>query len=184
MRAAPILLSLLLMGACDATPVRDPQGDDFRKTPVPGPAWSMHSVTLYLPDDVLEPRIPAITLASYIESLKERAATGFSAHSHPGVSGVLIVMIKPGQEARSWIVTGTPVQTEIQASIEQALEAVAVPDVSGGPVVFGLLFSAWGGGKPPPGMPMPVPESWQVLSGPEGRLMDDAFFNEAWALPE
>ena len=183
MRPAPILLSLLLMGACDATPVQNPQGDDFRKSPVPGPAWAMHSITLYLPGEVIEPRVPANTLAGYIEALKGRAATGFSAHSHAGVSGVIIVMIKPGQEARSWIVTGTPIQTEIRESLEQSLEAVKAPDVPGGPVVFGLVFSAWGGGTLPPGMPMPVPESWQVLSGPEGGLMDDAFFNEAWALP-
>lgn len=183
MRAVPILLSLLLIGACDATPDRDSRGDDFRKSPVPGPAWTMHSVTLYLPGEVIEPRVPAGILATYVKALKERASTEFSAQSHAGVSGVIIVMIKPGQEARSWTVTGAPIATEILTPIEQGLEAVAAPDVSGGPVVFGLVFSAWGGGRLPLGMPMPIPESWNVLSGPEGRLMDDAFFNEVWMLP-
>ncbi|MBB5661068.1 hypothetical protein [Brevundimonas halotolerans] len=143
----------------------------------------MHSITLYLPGEVIEPRVPAGILATYVGALKERATIEFSAHSHAGVSGVIVVMIKPGQESRSWLVTGTPVQTEIRDSIEQAFEAVVAPNVSGGPVVFGLVFSAWGGGEPPPGMPMPIPESWNVLSGPEGRLMDDAFFNEVGMLP-
>ncbi|HAJ04384.1 MULTISPECIES: hypothetical protein [unclassified Brevundimonas] len=143
----------------------------------------MHSVTLYLPGEVIEPRVPAGILATYVEALKESASTEFSAQSHAGVSGVIIVMIKPGQGARSWIVTGTPIQAEVLAPIEEGLEAVVPPDVSGGPVVFGLVFSAWGGGEPPPGMPMPIPENWDVLSGPEGRLMDDAFFNEVWMLP-
>ncbi|MDP3379619.1 MAG: hypothetical protein Q8S53_14740 [Brevundimonas sp.] len=143
----------------------------------------MHSVTLYLPAEVIEPRVPVNVLGSYVEALKETAATGFSDHPDAGVSGVIIVMIMPGQEARSWIVTGTPIQTEILEPIERGLEAVAAPDVSGGPVVFGLVFSAWGGGRLPLGMPMPIPESWNVLSGPEGRLMDDAFFNEVWMLP-
>ena len=178
-----IFLSVLLMGACDAAPARDARGDDLQKSSIPGPTWVMHSITLYLPGEVIEPRVPAGTLASYIEALKEKATSAFSGHSHAGVSGVAIVMIRPGQEARSWIVTGTPIQPEIREAIEQGLETVKAPDVSGGPVVFGLVFSAWGGGEPPPGMPMPVPESWQVLSGPEGRLMDDAFFNEAWNLP-
>jgi len=143
----------------------------------------MHSITLYLPGEVIEPRVPAGILATYVGALKERATIEFSAHSHAGVSGVIVVMIKPGQESRSWLVTGTPVQTEIRDSIEQAFEAVVAPNVSGGPVVFGLVFSAWGGGESPPGMPMPIPESWNVLSGPEGRLMDDAFFNEVGMLP-
>lgn len=171
------------MGACDATPVQESQGNDSRTGPVPGPAWTMHSIALYLPGEAIEPRVPAGVLAGYVEALKERATIEFSAHSHAGVSGVIVVMIKPGQEARSWIVTGTPIATEILAPIEQGLEAVVPPDVSGGPVVFGLVFSAWGGGELPPGMPMPIPESWNVLSGPEGRLMDDAFFNEVWMLP-
>jgi hypothetical protein len=100
-----------------------------------------------------------------------------------GVSGAVEVMVKPDRQARVWLATGAPMEPETQAAIEKALAEAPPPEVVGGPVVFGLLFSAWGGGTPPAGLPMPTPEAWNALSGDAGgRVMDDRFYEEAWGL--
>lgn len=179
----PALLGLaVLMTACGPSEP-GPPATELRQTPAPAPAWTMHSITLYLPAPVIERRISSGVLAEYIRELQTRASTEFASRPvQRGVSGAVVVMVKPGGKARAWIATGEPIESNIRAEIETAMAAIAPPEVTGGPVVFGLLFSAWGGGEPPPGLPMPTPDSWKVLSADGGRLMDDRFYEEAWAL--
>ncbi|MNT12728.1 hypothetical protein D3C72_1476680 [compost metagenome] len=180
----PSLLGLALLTAACGQSTPAPQEAELRQTPAPDPAWTMHSITLYLPAPIIEQRASAQVLGDYIWDLRARALSEFSKPSaQEGVSGAVVVMVKPGRQARVWLATGAPMEPEIQAAIERALAEIAPPEVADGPVVFGLLFSAWGGGAPPDGLPMPIPEAWRVVSGHEGgRVMDDGYYEEVWAL--
>lgn len=144
----------------------------------------MHSTTLYLPAPTIEQRVPATILGGYINDMRTRASAEFTElPAQEGVSGAVVVMVKPGRQSRVWLATGAPMEPETQAAIERALAEIAPPEVADGPVVFGLLFSAWGGGAPPDGLPMPIPEAWRVVSGHEGgRVMDDSYYEDVWNL--
>jgi hypothetical protein len=175
----------LLLAACGPS-TSEPQKNELRQTPAmpPAPAWATDSVTLYLPDTVIEDRISAQALGAYIRELQAAALEVFTTSPAPsGKSGALVVMVKPGRVARSWIVTGDAIEPAFRTKIDTAMAAVIPPEVVGGPVVFGLLFSAWGGGMPPNGMPMPIPESWDGLSALGPRVMDDRFYEDVWNLP-
>ena len=173
----------LLVTACGQSTPR-PQEAELRQTPAPAPVWVMHSTTLYLPASIIEQRVSAPVAGEYIKDLDARALSEFSEQPEQnGVSGAVVVMVKPGGQARVWLATGGPMEPAAQTAIEKALAEVPPPKVVGGPVVFGLLFSAWGGGTPPVGLPMPTPAAWHILSGDAGgRVMDDRYYEEAWAL--
>lgn len=178
------LLGLVLLTAACGPSNPAPQESELRQTPAPAPAWTMHNTTLYLPAPIIEQRVPATVLGGYIKEIGTRASAEFTELSvQGGVSGAIVVMVKPGRLARVWLATGTPMEPQTQAAIEKALAEVGPPEVVGGPVVFGLMFSAWGGGAPPAGLPMPTPEAWHVVSGHEGgRVMDDGYYEDVWAL--
>ncbi|WP_436355962.1 hypothetical protein [Brevundimonas sp. CEF1] len=178
------LLGLVLLTTACGPSNPAPRDSELRQTPAPTPAWTMHSITLYLPTPVIEQRVPTAVLGDYIKDLRARASNAFmELPAQEGVSGAVVVMVKPGRQARVWLATGAPMEPEMQAAIEKALAEAPPPEVVGGPVVFGLLFSAWGGGTPPAGLPMPTPEAWNALSGDAGDwVMDDRFYEEAWGL--
>jgi len=179
------LLGLALLAAACEQSTSAPQEGELRQTHASAPAWTMHSTTLYLPAPIIEQRVPATVLGGYIQDMRTRASVEFSGlPAQRGVSGAVVVMVQPGRQARVWLATGAPMPTETRSAIEKALAEVAPPEVVGGPVVFGLLFSAWGGGAPPEGMPMPIPATWRAVSGhAEGRVMDDDYYAEVWVSP-
>lgn len=178
-----LLVLVWLLGSC-SSPESAPPQNELKQTPVPIPVWRMHSVTLYLPPPMIDQRISATALSDYIKALRARAPGAFAEHSpQPPVNGAVVVMIRPGRQSRVWMATDAPMRPQVQADIEAALAGIEPPATTGGPVVFGLLFSAWGADMPPEGVVAPVPESWRTLTdGLHPRAMDDTFFEEVWRL--
>jgi hypothetical protein len=178
MRAAAAILALAL-GACEGPAAAD--GPALAQTPAPA-GWRMSSVTLYLPDSVFEERISSADLADYIKRLRAEAAAAFASRSiGPGASGAVVFIIQPDGQSRLWLVSGEPaVDAAISEVVIRRLETVPAPRPKGGPVAAALIFDLWGGGAPPPGMPMPLPESWRRLIPEGGMRMDDDFLDKAW----
>lgn len=144
--------------------------------------WTMTSITLYLPDFIVGERVPVPELAAYIERLKVEAADAFANQTATaGVTGTIIFIVQSDGQSRVWIVSGEPaLDAAVSNIIAARLANVPTPRVSGGPVAVGLNFDAWGGGAPPSGMPMPIPESWRRLIPEGGVRMDDDFLAKVW----
>jgi hypothetical protein len=60
---------VMLMTACGPSNPA-PRDSELRQTP----AWTMHSITLYLPTPVIEQRVPTAVLGDYIKDLRVRAS--------------------------------------------------------------------------------------------------------------
>ncbi len=144
--------------------------------------WTMTSITLYLPDFIVGERVPVRDLAAYIERLKVEAADAFAGQTATtGMTGTIIFIVQPDGRSRVWIVSGEPgLDAAVSNAIAARLANVPTPRVSVGPVAAGLNFDAWGGGAPPSGMPMPIPESWRRLIPEGGVRMDDEFLAKVW----
>jgi hypothetical protein len=147
--------------------------------------YEFRSITLYLPQGVIAERLPETrVLADYILALSAKAdATFVATERKHGVSGALVVVVKPGKRSRAWVVTGRPaLPAAFVTALEEALGEVAAPETSG-IVAFGLIFDGWGGGAPPTtgrGLEMPLPDSWVEALGPDGAFLDDKLILKVW----
>ncbi|WP_392354356.1 hypothetical protein V8F63_02030 [Brevundimonas sp. LF-1] len=125
------------------------------ETPPPAeasaPAWVRKQVVLYLPDRLMKARIEISDLSPYLLRVEEAVSAAATAQpTQAGASGMMLLMVKPGERSRAWIVTGEPpMQPEVVAALTAAAEAVPAPKVRQGPILVGLQFDAWGGGARP-----------------------------------
>ena len=149
-------------------------------------AFDMTSVGLYQPSIAYEERVGDVKpLSDYIAALREEARRTFEAASPgPGITGAIVVAVRPGNSSRVWLVTGENVLSPtVSESLRRRLEAVPAVTVKNGPIGFAMNFNAWGGGKPipvPESYPIPVPQEWRdALTAGGGYLPDDAL-PKAW----
>lgn len=171
--------AVLAATACDRTP---PQ----MKGPTPqeqaaAPAWKQEDIWLYMPDQIIKQRIDDKALAPYMKQVTA-AAEGVlnAAPRQPGSSNMLLVMIKPGQRAKSWIVGSKPdLSPDMVEAVTAAVDGLSAPAVTGGPVLVGVRFNAWGGGEPLISERPPIPKDWYQYFGDKG-LLDDAFMARVW----
>ncbi|MEQ1820576.1 MAG: hypothetical protein ABL871_18390 [Terricaulis sp.] len=175
---ASIALLLAVVPAC--TERATSSTDDVRLSSEN--ALVLISLTLYLPPEITEARLPdPQVLATYTQALTDAANETLAARPpHIGTSGTLIVVVKPGSRSRAWVVTGGEgLPHEMVSAAESALQAVPAPSVSG-PIMLGIMFDAWGGGTPPANMPYPLPQEWIEALPPEGGQIDDALIMRVW----
>jgi hypothetical protein len=142
------------------------------------------TVVLYLPDRALRERgPPPEALADYIKSLEARANAVLAAlPGGRGVSGAVVVGLKPPARSRIWVMAGEKSrEAELTAALKAPLESVSPPAVQGFNA-FALNFDAWGGGSalfPSSSPPVPVPEEWRRAL-PHGGILPDAVFRAIW----
>lgn len=131
------------------------------------PSFKTVSVSWYQGAPVLKQRLGpegAKTISVYLDALNSQAESVFARvpRGKP-VSGAIVVAIKPGKQARFWIVQeGESLDATLIASLQQALSKPEPATVQGGPVAIALIFDAWGGGPPitSPTSPFVVPPEW------------------------
>ncbi len=121
----------------------------------------------YQNETVLQQRIGADggkALADYVDAVVRRI--GDHVVSLPRASGAsvaIVVAVKPGQQARAWLVCADgAVSAELEAELIQRALEVKPLVVSGGPIAFYIIADLWGGGQPvvSEADPYPVPTEW------------------------
>ncbi len=126
--------------------------------------FSMSGLILYQEDQVMRDRIASniSLLADYSLILEARAKEVFkNAEPQDGVSGVIVVTIKPGNQSRMWLALENDTLPEtLKQNVLQELSSVKTIPVKKGPIMFGLRFDAWGGGKPLEES-HPIPQEWK-----------------------
>ena len=125
---------------------------------------SMDTLILYQPDKILKERLAtdASLLADYALRV-EAEANKVLAMEEPqkGVSGAIVIAIKPGEQSRIWLVLGENTFPEtLKETLLEKLSAIEAIPVKKGPIAIGLKFDAWGGGKPLEES-HPIPNEWK-----------------------
>jgi hypothetical protein len=161
------------------------------KTPQPisqrGRRFSVTSIALYQPDDVLRDRVgtDARDFARYLKALEAAAESSFASLSNAdGVTGSIVVALKPGGLARFWLVLGdNKLPLGLRETLLEGLASITPISVTNGPVAAALNFDAWGGGQPilGPGEVIPIPEEWRnALVGSPPGVLPDAPLKAIW----
>ncbi|MBD7941250.1 hypothetical protein [Brevundimonas guildfordensis] len=145
-------------------------------------AWVRTQVVLYLPDRLMKARIEVSDLSPYLLRVEEAVSAAATAQpTQAGASGMMLLMIKPGERSRAWIVTGEPpMKADVVTALTAAAEAVPAPKVRQGPILVGLQFDAWGGGAQPEGAVAPIPRDWYAHFSEDGGVLDDDFMAKVW----
>ncbi len=140
----------------------------------PAPAFALASAVLYQPGEAMLRRgLPADVLAGYMKSLVAKADEVLGG-SPPtaGVSGALVVALKPPARSRLWIMAGDKArEPELASLLKGPLESAPSPSVTGF-IAFAINFDAWGGGRRLV-FPMPIPDEWRRAMSHSGVLPDD-----------
>ena len=143
------------------------------------PVFTMTSVALYQPNDVLVERLgDASGLASYAKALVAAASDEFSKWpSRAPVQGTLVVAVKPNGGVRVWLVVPKgSIPDAWSMALKRKLEAVTpIVAVREGPTAFAINFSAWRAALASP-QPPPIPDEWRTaMEGrPPGVIPDSA----------
>lgn len=103
---------------------------------------NVNSVRLYLPDDLLGPRVgnDVQPLADYIKSLENRTVEYWSSHDPENANGLLIAIgVKPNGESRAWCdaLDGT-VSDKTLRDFEAQMALVPSVKVKDGPIAFAI----------------------------------------------
>lgn len=139
-------------------------------------------ITLYQPDQDLRARgVAAEALSRYINTIETAARLALNNDwSRQGVSGALVLGVKPAAKSHLWIVLDDERRKrEFMILLKADIEAIAPPSVKG-PIAFALQFDAWGGGRRP-GM-IAAPSEWADASRRAGRALavPDEIFDSLW----
>jgi len=183
MKNRAAIASIVSFAAVAALAACTPRGDE---TPPPAeasaPAWVRKQVVLYLPDRLMKARIEVSDLSPYLLRVEEAVSAAAAAQpTQAGASGMMLLMVKPGERSRAWIVTGEPgMQPQVVEALTGAAEAVTAPSVRQGPILVGLQFDAWGGGAQPEGAVAPIPRDWYAHFSEDGGVLDDDFMARVW----
>jgi hypothetical protein len=153
--------------------------------PVATGPYQPRGVVLYQPNAMLVARLGANgaqPLANYISQLNTSLSAQFAAaRPQPGITAALVVGVKPGGAVRSWVVlrAGT-LSPALTAQLQSAAEQVPPVAVQQGPIVFAIVFNAWGGAPAANTQNLaPVPAEWtRGASGAES--VPDGVFARIW----
>jgi hypothetical protein len=105
--------------------------------------------------------------AAYVRNIETNLNAVFAAApAQAGVSAAMVVAVKPGPQARAWLVDPAGALGGLAPALIAAASAARPPAIRNGPVAFAVIFEAWGGGAPfPAGFPMPA--AWAGGDGTE-----------------
>lgn len=176
--AVASIMAVVAVGALAACS----QGEAPAPAEASAQAWVRKKVVLYLPDRVMKERVAVADLSPYLAAVDEAVAAAAEAQPiQPGASGMMLLMVKPGERSRAWVVTGEPaMKPDVVAALTAAAGAVPAPSVRQGPILVGLQFDAWGGGVQPEGAVAPIPRDWYAHFSEDGGVLDDALMAKVW----
>lgn len=146
--------------------------------------FAVSGLVLYQPNGMLVARLgnDVRPLGNYLKQIEMREAALFAnAGPHRGVTGAIVIAIKPGRQSRAWLVLGPNVQLDpTPAHITAEAEGVPPLSVQAGPVAVAILFTAWGGGLPiiDAAHSAPIPLEWH--GGAKLELVPDAVLARIW----
>ena len=174
------IMAAVAVGALAACTPR--RADAPAPAEAPADVWVRKKVVLYLPDRVMKERVAVADLSPYLAAVDEAVAAAAEAQPiQPGASGMMLLMVKPGERSRAWVVTGEPaMKPDVVAALTGAAGAVPAPSVRQGPILVGLQFDAWGGGAQPEGAVAPIPRDWYAHFSEDGGVLDDALMAKVW----
>lgn len=135
-------------------------------------AFTNAGIVLLQPEEVLRARVKdAAELARYIKAIEGAATAALEAAFQRRPNGAFVVVaLRSGRRSRVWLDLESPMPPATQAALQSALEALPVPEVEGGVVVFAIKASLWGGR--PPTRPGPAPASWREQAAAAGRKLE------------
>ncbi len=141
------------------------------------PPFVVSALVLYQLNSVLMVRLgnDVKPFGDYLRQIETREAALFAnAGPHRGVSGAIVIVVKPGRQSRAWLVLGPNVQLDpTPAHITAEAESIPPLSVQARPVAVAILFKAWSGGLPvtDAAHPAPVPLEWAGAAAP-GMVLD------------
>lgn len=149
------LLTSLCLGSIGPAGAQD-------AAPPPAPAVLAHTdLVLLQPEALLRERTGSTeALARYVQALQQAAVRALEAQFGRRPTGAFLVLaVKPGRRSRAWLDLDSPWPEPLQQTLRRALEAVPPPEVQGGPIVFAIKGSLWGGRVPT--RAAPAPQAWR-----------------------
>lgn len=166
--------------------IRFPIAPMAAAAPVAQGPYQLRGAVLYQSNAMLVARLGpngARPLANYVSQISASLAAQFAAAPpQPGVSAALVVGVKPGGAVRTWVVPRAgSLSPALTAQIQSAAQEVPPVAVQSGPIVFALIFNAWGGAVPTADTQrrVPVPAEWtHGASGAE--TVPDGVFARIW----
>lgn len=145
------------------------------------PALSNVDIVLLQPEEQLRERLPdTAAFARYLQALQLHAASALeSTLLRPATGGFLVLALRPGGGVRGWLDMDLPLPAPLQTLLLAALQATPAPGVHGGPVVFALKASLWGGRLTP--RAAPAPTEWREAARQAGRRLPlDELLQAVW----
>ena len=163
------MAALLLFGSVALAAASDSVGRGFK----------MVSTVLYQPEPVLQKRLPSVhALAAYMKALEGVCNTFFKKSDTPRALD-LVVAVRPQRRSKVWFVSPTQgAKDDAQlAKLRALLEAVPVPAVVEGPVLFAMIGSiarADRANRAGQAAPIPLPQAWRdALQGKDENVAVD-----------
>jgi len=143
----------------------------------------LSNVVLYQPNAVLHVRLGNVTsLATYIKSVRTICESSFQTEDAEALD--IVIVMKPNGKSRVWFIS-TLLKMPDRSKVKQAIEAVAVPSVKGGPIVFALCYNLNGVARMKTAdgtIQPPIPDEWKAktkdIKGP--LVMPDGFIPLVW----
>ena len=148
----------------------------------PSTAFTMATLVLYQPDQVLRARLASVTeLSTFAAAVMRAAAAAFPIGSPPREFDI-VVAVKPGRRARFWFVS-VPAG-EVPEMLEEQLQAIPPPDVHNGAVAVAVVGSVSGASTCQDVEPFfpPIPAAWAdaVPEGPAITTFPDGVLPVVW----
>jgi hypothetical protein len=149
-----------------------------------GPAWtvpvfSVQAVTFCQANLLVLQRLgrPA-PFSAYVLRIKSNlSAVIGAAPAQAGATAAMVVAIKPGPEARAWLIDPSGALGGFAPGLIAAASAARPPAIRNGPIAFAIIFQAWGGGAPFPAG-FPVPAAWE--GGDASEIIPDGPLARIW----
>lgn len=168
------LILLLLCCCCWAVP----QG--LQAQSAAAPTLQRFGVVLLLPDAQMQERVQSIdAMATYLKAVEAAAARVTSRPGWAPNAGFVVLVVRPGPEARVWWDWQQPLPAAQQQALTDAVAAVPPFVARRGPVVVALKLG-WGG-APEPQRRAPAPPEWKAVAQAAGRALPlDDLVLAAW----
>lgn len=144
---------------------------------------STDSIVLYQPDSELAARTSPEDMGALIKAIEPIAARWFTAASPPQTLDI-VVIVRPGRQARYWFVSSRGDDAEAFAGYRRDLAAIEPPEVRA-PFAFAILGSVGGAtrGSSDAGFAPPLPSEWRAAiekSGSDGVQVPDGLLPLVW----
>jgi len=153
----------------------------FATTAVADELLELSFVQLMQPENVVDERTDAQTLAAYIQRVESAAREAIRAVPGASRNGYLVLAARASGRSRVWIDFNPSDASD--AAIINAVEALAAPAVSHGTVLIAIGLQVRGAA--PPARRSPSPAAWrEAMHGREGSFSVEQVVDIVWPMSE